>query len=122
MPKYHYFEHTGRKYVFADATDAKRVLRNSSNMFSSSTNGVAVQQNNISLNRDYIIPDECAETCNKKVVRISAQFSLSGPISSKADKLAMIDELYNIIKGEQFAHELDGFPTNPSVVYDTTGV
>lgn len=122
MPKYVHFSNTGPgRNVLADASNVQRKLRNVQQLNGvRSLKGVQVLTNGLSLSEPFIIPDECATGCDKKVVNIAARLELSGPIESASQKLALLEEVYQIAKSEIFAREMKGFPINPSVEYTTT--
>lgn len=104
------------RYVYANTADVTETLRQVKNILT--PRGLPqVHQDTIALNRQYVIPNECATGCDKSVVTLGVRLEFSGPISSKAEKLAMLEDLISIAKSDEFAAVLDGFPSNQTTEY-----
>lgn len=104
------------RYVYANTADVYDTARMSKNILTP-RNLPAIHQDTVALNRLYTVPDECATGCDKKVVTIGVRIEFSGPLSSKAQKLAMLEDLYALIKSGEYSAVFDGFPANQTTEF-----
>lgn len=104
------------RYVYANTANVFDTVRVSKNILTP-RNLPAIHQDTVALNRLYTIPDECATGCDKKVVTIGVRVEFSGPLSSKAEKLQALEDLYAIVKSSNYAAVFDGFPSNQTTEF-----
>ena len=113
---------TNGRFVFGNTVNIHEVFR----VYKSTTSArltdgssVEIHQDQFSLNKPYVIPSKpgCDDACTSSSVTIGATVNFTGPLTSKSQKLALLDELVRLIKGPQVGRHLDGFPTNPTIEY-----
>lgn len=113
---------TNGRFVFGNTVNIHEVFRvHKSTASARLTDGssVEIHQDQFGLNKPFVITSKpgCDNACTQSSVTIGATVNFTGPLASKADKLALLDELVRLIKGAQVDRHLDGFPTNPTVEY-----
>lgn len=114
-----FLRYQGNTVIFALTTALTDVLRvNKSIMNPKSLGGLAIHEDTFTRNWDESVTlcdKECPVTYTGKV-----QIVFSGPIASKAKKLAMLAELVKIIESDDGTSVLDGFPAGPNNTFTYT--
>lgn len=108
-----YLQSANNTMVFALSTDISQVLRIRKVVRTpSALAGIAVHEDSITRNWKTHL-EQCANSCGVTVDE-KVQVIFSGPIISKAAKIARLEEILTIMKSDEGQAILDGFPAGPN--------
>lgn len=115
-----YLTTNGNAQVFASSTDITNILRIVKNVRKPTIlKGLAIHEDIWTRNYQTKITscdNECGVVVDEKV-----QVTFSGPLTSKAAKIAKLEELLAIAKSDEGTSILDGFPAGPNSVMNISG-
>lgn len=116
---YRYLTPRGKSLVYANTVNVQDQLAIASVILTPKSIGVDIHRNSFTMNKPYTIPQPagCEDNCNVKVVDLAVGLTLSGPISSKVQLLAMASELIAAVNAGQFDEIFDGFPANQTDLF-----
>lgn len=113
-----YLQTDNRTVVFALSTDIRELLRVRKNVLKpASLGGLPIHIDTFSRNwplSHTVCEDKCPVLVDMKVT-----VEFSGPVTSKAEKLAKLEALITQIKSSDGESILDGFPANPNSTFVT---
>lgn len=114
-----FLQYQGNTVIFALTTALTEKLRvGKSIMNPKLLGGLAIHEDTFTRNWDESVSlcdKDCPVTYTGKV-----QIVFSGPVTSKAKKLAMLAELVKVIKSSDGDAVLDGFPAGPNSTFKIT--
>lgn len=112
---YKFLQLQGMTHVYANAARlSDQVLINQSH-FSPKGSNVEVYKDSFT-KRDEIIVENTCEPCKPIKKLVGATVSFTGELSTTAEKLALLDDLKQIIL--QSTNQLAGFPPNQSTTFN----
>lgn len=116
---YRYLTPRGQSLVFALTANIQDQLALSTKVLSPRGLGVDIYQHKIARNTPYTLPQPvgCESACDAKVVDLSAGVSFSGPLSAKAELVAMVTDILSGINAGEFDHLFNGFASNATDTY-----
>lgn len=111
---YRYLTPRGKSFVYANTSNVQEQLAISTTVLSPKSIGVDILRHTFALNKPYVIPqpEGCVDSCNIKSVDLAVGLTTSGPITSKAQVLAMANELIAALNAGEFDEIFKGFPAN----------
>lgn len=112
-----YLTTNGNAQVFALSTDITNVLRVVKNARKPALlKGTVIHEDIWTRNYQTVVTscdNECGVTVDEKV-----QVTFSGPLTSKAAKIAKLKELLTIAESAEGSSILDGFPAGPNSTFE----
>lgn len=120
---YHYLNQSGsNKLVFANTANIQNTLRVSQAHFQPKDKDLLpVYQDEIALTQQVMITDPTCSPCAKKYQAVSVSLSISGPLTTTANKKALIAALARLVAEGGYDSQFNGFPANPTTVFTISG-
>lgn len=114
-----YLNSANNTNVYALSTDIKEILRVRKVIRQPAIlGGIAIHED--TLTRNYVTNVKlCADSCGQNIDE-KVQVTFSGPLSSKVQKIAKLEQLVAIMKSSEGSSILDGFPAGPNSVIEVS--
>lgn len=116
---YRYLTPRGKSLVYANTVNVQDQLAVASVTLTPKSIGVNIHRNSFTMNQPYTLPQPagCADSCNTKAVDLAVGLTLSGPVTAKAQLLAMASQLIAAVNAGEFDQIFDGFPANQTDLF-----
>lgn len=116
---YHYLNQSGsNKLVFANTADIRDTLRVSQTNFQPKDKDLLpVYQDEIALTEQVLVSDPDCSPCAQKYQAVSVTLSISGPLTTTANKKALIAALARLVAAGGYDSQFKGFPSNPTTIF-----
>lgn len=111
---YKFLQMQGMTHVYANAERLQDQILINQSHFSPKGSGVEVYKDSFT-KRDEITTANSCDPCNPIKKLVSATVTFSGELSTSAEKLALLDDLKQVIL--QSTNQLSGFPPNQSTTF-----
>lgn len=115
---FNFLQMQGMTFVYANAARlSEQVLVNQSHFSPKGNKDVVIYKDSFTKRAEISVANDC-EPCKPIKKLVSASVSFSGELTTKAEKLALLDDLKQIVL--QSNSQLNGFPPNQNTVYTLT--